>query len=183
MQSDALFLATLEDLAGRVDRPLTEYEALMSSPLLRKLLLDSPTLSDVVNRERRVKVEYLANVKDPVWKIVGGPPPVAYAVEDGLDPATAARAEPAMVNRDRLLSLMVAVYRRQEIICPRLGSLCGQQRWGCPFRSAHGGVRESSRGAGRADACRRLSSRRANTSRARSGGCSSAGAAAGTSHR
>lgn len=112
---DALFLETLNDLANRVQHPRTEYEALVSTALLRKLLLDSPTLVDVINRERRLKIRYLANVRPPAWKLVGGEPPVAYAIEDGFDPETAFRAEPARLSRDQLLSQIVALYRGQEI--------------------------------------------------------------------
>jgi len=113
---DALFLATMDDLRNRVTTPRTEYEALMSSPLLRKLLLDSPTLVDLVNRSRMVPVEYVINARPPIWKQLGEEAPTAYAVEDGFDPATALVAPaPTKVNRDQLLSQMVAVYRGEEI--------------------------------------------------------------------
>lgn len=106
----------MDDLASRVVASRSEYDGLMSSALLRKLLFDTPTLVDLVNRSRRVRVEYVVNVRPPVWRQLGEEPPVAYAVEDGLDPATALVAStPATVSRDQLLSQMVAVYRGQEI--------------------------------------------------------------------
>jgi hypothetical protein len=115
MHHDALFLATMDDLRNRVAASQSEYEALMSSALLRKLLLDAPTLVDLVNRSHRVPVEYVVNARPPVWKLLGEEPPVAYAIEDGLDPATAHAPVPKTVNRDQLLSQMVAIYRGQEI--------------------------------------------------------------------
>lgn len=61
MNHDALFVATVDDLASRVVAPRSEYDGLLSSALLRKLLLDTPTLVDLVNRSRRVRVEYVVN--------------------------------------------------------------------------------------------------------------------------
>jgi hypothetical protein len=52
---------------------------------------------------------------------LGEEPPTAYAVEDGFDPATALIGPaPTKVNRDQLLSQMVAVYCGQEITVKHL---------------------------------------------------------------
>lgn len=83
MDLQTLFLETVDDLSARLQRPGTEYDAVMAAALLRKLLLDSPTLSDVVNT-RRLKIRYVVNGRLPVWKELGEPPPTTYAVEDGL---------------------------------------------------------------------------------------------------
>lgn len=87
----------------------------MTAPLLRKLLLDSPTLVDLVNRERRAKLSYVVNGRVPFCKRLHEPPPTAYSTEDGFDPETAAHGTPTAVSRDGLLSQMVMVYRGREI--------------------------------------------------------------------
>jgi hypothetical protein len=88
----------------------------MTAAFLRKLLLDSPTLIDVVNRSHRLKILYVVNARLPVWKELGEEPPVAYAREDGFDPQTALAAPvPVEVNRDTLLAQIVMVYRGQEL--------------------------------------------------------------------
>lgn len=112
---------TLADLESRVVRPRSEYEVVMTAPLLRKLLLDSPTLVDLVNRERGLRIFYVVNGRLPIWKELGEPPPVAYAVEDGFDPTIGLRVPiPTEVNRDGLLSQMVAFYRGHEITVKHL---------------------------------------------------------------
>ena len=115
MDHDRLFLETLADLQARVENPSSEYEVVMTAPLLRKLLLESPTLTDLVNRERRVKVSYVVNGPVPVWKQLNESPPTAYSTEDGFDPETAAYGTPTAVSRDGLLSQMVMVYRGHEV--------------------------------------------------------------------
>jgi hypothetical protein len=118
---DQLFIETMNDLKSRVDAPRSEYEAIMSSALLRKLLLDSPTLVDLANRSRRMSIEFVVNGRPPIWKALGEEPPTAYAIEDGFDPETAlVKPLPMTVTRDRLLSSMVAVYRGQEITAKTL---------------------------------------------------------------
>ena len=120
MDLQTLFLETVDDLSARLQRPGTEYDAVMAAALLRKLLLDSPTLSDVVNT-RRLKIRYVVNGRLPVWKELGEPPPTTYAVEDGFDPETALRlAIPKTVSRDGLLSQMVGFYRGQEVTAKNL---------------------------------------------------------------
>ena len=58
----------------------------------------------------------MINGRLPIWKELGEPPPVAYAVEDGFDPASAlVRPMPIEVNRDGLLSRFVLLYRGSEI--------------------------------------------------------------------
>jgi hypothetical protein len=110
-----LFLETLDDLGARLQRPRNEYDAVMAAALLRKLLLDSPTLPDVVNTQR-LKIGYVVNVRPPIWNEPGEPPPTMYSVEDGFDPETALVVPvPKTVSLDGLLSQIVAGYRGQEV--------------------------------------------------------------------
>jgi hypothetical protein len=110
MEPDSLFIETLADLDGRLKPAIEPYRILMSAALLRKLLLDSPSLTDQVNRTWRLKIRYTTNVSDPVWKIVGGPAPVFWSIQDGLDPATAlTAAQPADLTRDQFLARPVMV--------------------------------------------------------------------------
>jgi hypothetical protein len=115
-----LFLETLDDLSARVQRPGSEYDSVMTAALLRKLLLDSPTLPDVVNAHR-LKVRYVVNGRLPIWIELGEPPPTMYSVEDGFDPETALMVPvPKTVSRDGLLSQIVAFYRSQEVTAKNL---------------------------------------------------------------
>jgi hypothetical protein len=118
---DHLFLDTLTDLDNRVQKPRSEYEAVMTAPLLRKLLRDSPSLVDAVNRERRLKIRYVVDGRLPIWMELGEPPPYAYAEEDGFDPDTSLiQPVPMEVTRDLLLSRLIMVYRGQEITVKNL---------------------------------------------------------------
>lgn len=66
MTYDELFLCTLEDLQSRLGRakpalahaPRQQYEMLMVSGLLRKLILDNGSLVSLVNRTRRIPLRY-----------------------------------------------------------------------------------------------------------------------------
>jgi hypothetical protein len=114
MDTDTFFLETLADLTRRTSTFPSEYEALMASGLLRKLLLES--VVDSANRERRLKITYAVNDRSPAWELAGTPPPVAYAVADGFDPDTAlTRVIRAVVNRDGLLARRVMLYRNQDV--------------------------------------------------------------------
>lgn len=114
MDLGQLFLETVDDLRRRGERP-TEYDVISTAALLRKLLIGSPCLADAVNRERRLRIRYVINAKEPIWRVFGDVP-AAYAVEDGFDPETAlVMGAPAAVTRDRLLSQPVLAYRGQEL--------------------------------------------------------------------
>jgi hypothetical protein len=114
MHHDPLFIETLADFRRRAQRGVSEYEVVMVAALLRKLLLDSPTLVDLVNRQRREKIEYVVNGRPPVWKILNEPPPVAYAVEDGLDEPPPFGV-PVALDRSGLLAHVVLAHRGSEI--------------------------------------------------------------------
>lgn len=86
---DRLFLETLQDLETRSAGGATEYEVLRSAVLLRELLLDESPLLHQVNGERKTPIRFRVNVRDPIWKIAGSPPPSFWARQDGFDPYTA----------------------------------------------------------------------------------------------
>jgi hypothetical protein len=113
---DELFIETLRDLEARVQPGVGEYEILMSSLLLRKLLLDGEPLMDAVNRDRRVRVTFLTNMREPIWSRVGGSKPEFWSIEDGLDPDTAlAGSEPQELKRDAFLAHRVMVVNGIDI--------------------------------------------------------------------
>lgn len=104
MDADLLFIATLDDLDARSEPGRNEYDVLAIAALLRKLLLDSSRLLDLVNRERRIRIRYVANRRHPPTD----PPPIFWSVQDGLDPNTAlARSQPEELALDQLLSVTI----------------------------------------------------------------------------
>lgn len=116
MDTKTLFLETVEDLRRRSSNARSEYEAVISALLLRKLLLDSPTLIDVANQEPRIKITYVVDARPPIWKQLGEEPPVAYSEEDGFDPESGLISPmPVEMKRDELLSQVVMVYRGHEL--------------------------------------------------------------------
>jgi len=55
MNTDKLFIKTVEDICEIIDEP-NEYGLLRSSLLLRQLLLDENRLVHIVNRNRKLKI-------------------------------------------------------------------------------------------------------------------------------
>lgn len=105
MHPDRLFLETLADLERRSGDQASEYEALLISALLRKLLLDAHSLVDEVNRDRRIKIRYrISNTQPPNL-----PGLVAWNALDGLDPETASTSTPKLVSVDGLLRQPVMI--------------------------------------------------------------------------
>lgn len=136
MHHDSLFLETVRDLKERGQRP-SEYDVVTSAGLLRKLLLDSPTLVDVVNRERRLDITYVINAREPAWKLFGDIP-LAYAIEDGFDPRTSlAAVQPRRVSRRQLLSRGVLAYRGHELTVRDLISYTANTAGGVHFDPPH----------------------------------------------
>jgi hypothetical protein len=45
-----------------------------------------------VNRDRKLPIRFRVNVREPIWKIAGSPPPSFWARQDGFDPDTALTA-------------------------------------------------------------------------------------------
>jgi hypothetical protein len=116
MDPEHLFVETLDDLSRRIEPGHPEYDMLMSAALLRKLLLEEQPLPDQVNRAYRLKLRYIVNVREPIWKRAGSPAPEFWSREDGLDPNTAlGGVEPLPVTRDQLLAQVVMTYKSHEV--------------------------------------------------------------------
>lgn len=111
MDAASLFLRTLDDLKTRLGSRFDEYDVVLSSGLLRKLLLDSPSLVDEVNRKHRLKLRYRVNARPPLWQLTESPPPAVWMAQHGFDPDLALTAvEPLDVDRDGLLKRNIAWY-------------------------------------------------------------------------
>jgi hypothetical protein len=104
---ETLFLRTLDDMGRRVQPGLDEYEVLLIAGLLRKLLLDRPSLMDQVNPER-LHIRYVINARRPIWELAGSPPPAIWSIQEGLDPETSLGVvEPKAVSLDEFLATVV----------------------------------------------------------------------------
>ena len=97
-----LFLATLDDVRRRATEPNDEFETLQLSVGLRKLLLDSPRLADLVNRPHRLKLSF-QYVRAPRAPMDRGDGPTMLVHVDGLDALDSGEAV-IEVGRDRFLS-------------------------------------------------------------------------------
>jgi hypothetical protein len=131
MDPDQLFLETLDELYQRL-RPredvygglYRDYDVLMVAALLRKLLLDSQALMDVVNRGRRLKIRFRVHDSKPTsreW----------WAIMDELDPETATNTlghwyvgysavalNPTASNRPVIIDVPKAdLLRRPVVVC------------------------------------------------------------------
>jgi hypothetical protein len=116
VNQDALFIKTLDDLAGRVTPSRDEYEVLGISSLVRKLLLDEHPLAHTVNRERRLSVRFEINVTPPIWEALGEEPPLFWLSQDALDPETSLpRSRIEKVTLDQFLGTMIAYVRGRRI--------------------------------------------------------------------
>ena len=85
MQTDQLFLRTLEDLDRRT-KVVDHYEALLAAGLLRKLLLDEAPLAYQVNRYRRERIRFRINAETPFEKIILEDKPFFWAIGDAIKP-------------------------------------------------------------------------------------------------
>ena len=86
MDVDTLFIRTLDDLSTRLASD-DEYTLLMAAPLLRKLLLDSDSLLNQVNRSRRLKIMFKINSKSPYDTALAKlGAPFFSSEEDAIDP-------------------------------------------------------------------------------------------------
>jgi hypothetical protein len=116
VERDRLFLETLRDLEARSAGGATEYEVLRSALLLRQLLLDESPLLHQVNRDRRIPITFRVNVREPIWKIAGSPPPEIWAKQNGLDPDTAGPApEVADLKLSAFLSRVIIISHGSEL--------------------------------------------------------------------
>ena len=108
MDSDALFIHTLEDLHRSVFS-LDEYDVLRASRLIRQLLLDGgDSLAETVNRVHRKKIQYvIAELPPPTFP---GLPIDNWCAIDGIDPLISPpKARRLILGKDKLLGVTVAV--------------------------------------------------------------------------
>ena len=107
MDTNTLFLKTLEDIESRLAQS-DPYEILLIAGLLRKLFLDDHPLVDQVNRTHRVKIEF--EVTAPFNKPDEGDKNSLWSVQDGLDPDTAAPGKKRLLlSRDQFFQTVVAM--------------------------------------------------------------------------
>ncbi|PZR97582.1 MAG: hypothetical protein DLM69_09560 [Candidatus Chloroheliales bacterium] len=116
MTNEELFLKTLKDIKVRA-RPngQDEYDVLMLTPLLRKLLIDARPLVEVINQKYRLKVKYtITNYSFPPYP--GDPEPAFWAIQDGFDPGTSLRPRGLIeVNKEQLLQRLLIVENGQKL--------------------------------------------------------------------
>lgn len=118
---EVLFLLTCDDLEERVRRAndgdtspsQREYEALMIAPLLRKLILDSHSLIDRVNRTHRLKIRYPIQA----WPLLAGSGGTSTPPEfdDSPRPILEHFLDRVVLDRDEMLSRPVMIWNGQVV--------------------------------------------------------------------
>jgi len=113
MDKDQLFTKTLEDIEKKM-KSRDEYEILMISGLLRKLLLDNNPLIYQVNQSRKLKISFIVNDRQPP---VSDKSLVFWSVEDGFDPDTSVLhlTKPLEVNKDQLLKRQIMIINSEMV--------------------------------------------------------------------
>ena len=137
MDGNRLFLHTLDDLKSRLRPGVPEYEVMRIAGLLRKLLLDENRLVDMVNRTRRIKVEFLINDAPAIWQLFPDERPLFWSIQDGLDPATSLSiTQPRALKRDAFLAKVVMIFRKREItvrdVTAQVANVAGDIHLGAP---------------------------------------------------
>ncbi len=123
MNTDNLFLKTLEDIGKKMSSG-DGYEIFMIAPLLRKLLLDDAPLMDQVNSKYGLKIKFIINNR-PIR--ARAPGLFFYSMQDGFDPDTSVPhlAHPLEVTRDGLLKAPIMVLRGEVInVHDLIGYIC-----------------------------------------------------------
>ena len=96
---DNLFLNTLKDLQTKITSN-DSYQMLMAAALLRKLLIDGNSLTEQVNRNKRLRLAFTFNDKKPLDETGL----IFWSIQDGFDPDTSiARLSPLTVKKEGLL--------------------------------------------------------------------------------
>lgn len=113
MDKDLLFIKTLEDIEEKMSSQ-DGYEILMISGLLRKLLLDNNPLIDQVNQNRKFKISFIVNGRQPP---TGDKSLLFWSMEDGFDPDTSVPhlRKPLEVNKDQLLKRQIMIINGEII--------------------------------------------------------------------
>jgi hypothetical protein len=94
MNPDRVFIRKVEDLQRRTDSECLAsaadvgYEVLMSAPLLRELLMGSPPLLHIANREHKVAIRFQVGRKPALEKLILEDKPDFYARTDGVYPGS-----------------------------------------------------------------------------------------------
>lgn len=107
IDTDTLFLRTLEDIEARLSQT-DPYEILLIAGLIRKLFLDDHPLVDRVNKSHRLKLSFDTTASgDPRQE---NPPPTFWSVQDGIDPDTAPPFKKRLtLTRDQFFQMLVAI--------------------------------------------------------------------------
>jgi hypothetical protein len=107
IDTDTLFLRTLDDIEARLSQR-DPYEILLIAGPLRKLFLDDHPLVDRVNKNHRAKLSFETTVSsDPRQE---SPAPTFWSVQDGIDPDTAPPFKKRQVlTRDQFFQSLVAI--------------------------------------------------------------------------
>lgn len=118
MNKDFLFIKTLEDIEKKM-KSKDGYEIFMISGLLRKLLLDDNPLIHQVNQNRKLKISFIVNDRQPP---VGENSLVFWSMEDGFDPNTSVPhlVKPLEVNIDQLLKRQIMIINGEIITVSNL---------------------------------------------------------------
>src|SRR5262245_49691422 len=102
MEPDRLFIHTLHDLEQRTTAT-DEYTILMSTALLRKLLLDRNRLVDLANRNRRLDLRFRISDVSPYEQMILNANPTFWSIEDALYPDLPIAYAPYNATRDQFL--------------------------------------------------------------------------------
>lgn len=106
MNRKRLFLDTISELERR-SKSQDPYDNLMIAGLLGKLLLDSHSLVDEVNKEFRIKIKYKLIMQVPP----STPSLVFWSVQDGIDPNDPSPGSPLPVELgiDKFLKVPILI--------------------------------------------------------------------------
>lgn len=111
MNIDQLFLETLLDLKSKTEST-KPYDNFMAAPLLRKLLIDSNSLLNRVNRNRHIKITFVC--ADYIVPNMDGV--ALWAILDGFEPDNNPPSfNSVSLNRDKLLKQVLMVYEGNNL--------------------------------------------------------------------
>lgn len=101
MNTNELFIGTLKDLNTKIESN-DPYEILMAGALLRKLLVDDNPVVDQINRQFKLKINFIVNDRQ-LPAVTHGLS--FWSLQDGFDPDTSVPhlSKPLTVNKDNML--------------------------------------------------------------------------------